>query len=426
MTRLNLLETPDVLRVFDVLHGHGGESRIVGGCVRDALLGIVLDRELDIATTLLPDQVEEILHAQGYKTFLIGKQFGTVATMINGRFCEITTLREDIETDGRRAVVRYTDDWKVDASRRDFTINAMSYSPRDGKLYDYFGGEEDLRRGCIRFVGNAERRVQEDYLRILRFFRFYTYFGKDTHIDEESLEACVKYAERLNTLSGERKQAELYKMLAHLDRMSTLALMQKSGVLSCLFEHVVRNSVVEEMERVEQLARACGYKFDTRLLLFMMAREGGEVSRAVSLFKLSSEDVRYLKNMQKSVAHLSSQKQDSLSDTERSDVELRESCYLGSQSTLLYEIAYKYGLDALIYRVAIDNGLSSGRTSLVKEFIENGVPRLPVNASDIMQAFNLEPGKEVGRLLHEAEEFWCKSRFKVSKGEVLEFLQLKI
>jgi tRNA nucleotidyltransferase/poly(A) polymerase len=389
---LETLQTPDVMKVFDVLQKTGGESRIVGGCVRDALLGIVLDKELDIATTLLPDQVEKILHAQGYKTFLIGKQFGTVATMINGRFCEITTLREDIETDGRRAVVRYTDDWRVDASRRDFTINAMSYSPRDGKLYDYFGGEEDLRRGCIRFVGNAERRVQEDYLRILRFFRFYTYFGKDTHIDDESLVACVKYAERLNTLSGERKQAELYKMLAHLDRLSTVALMQKSGVLSCLFEHEIGKSVVEEMERVEQLARACGYKVDTRLLLFVMAREGGEVSRAVSLFKLSSDDARYLKNMQKA-----------------------------AQEKDMYVVAYKHGLDAVIYH-AVVNSLS---TNVVKQLIKDGVPSLPITATDIMEAFKLQPGKQVGKLMHDAEVFWCESRFKGSKEDILGFLRIK-
>ena len=175
---------------MDVLTADGVPARFVGGCVRDALLGGTTDQgvDLDVATPLLPEEVIERLEAAEIKAIPTGLKHGTVTALVEGQPYEITTLRKDVACDGRHADVQFTDDFELDARRRDFTINAMS-TDRRGQLFDYFGGWEDLKAGRIRFVGDADERVREDYLRILRFFRFYARYGRPP-ADQEALEAC--------------------------------------------------------------------------------------------------------------------------------------------------------------------------------------------------------------------------------------------
>ncbi|HSR72244.1 MAG TPA: CCA tRNA nucleotidyltransferase, partial [Kiloniellales bacterium] len=170
------MEAPETRRVIEALSATGHEARFVGGCVRDALAGRPV-RDLDIATRATPTEVIELLEIADIKTVPTGLAHGTVTAVTGGRAFEITTLREDVETYGRHARVAFTDDWKADAARRDFTINALSCAP-DGTLYDFFGGIADLKAGRIRFVGDARARITEDYLRLLRFFRFQAHYGR--------------------------------------------------------------------------------------------------------------------------------------------------------------------------------------------------------------------------------------------------------
>jgi poly(A) polymerase len=217
-------------RLMDVLTAGSVPARFVGGCVRDALIGEVdPDVDLDVATPLLPDQVIARLEAADIKVIPTGLKHGTVTAIVDGRAFEITTLRKDIACDGRHAEVEFTDDFKQDAARRDFTINAMS-TDRHGRLADYFGGVADLEAGKIRFVGDAQTRVREDYLRILRFFRFYARYGKPPP-DPEALEACREGAEGLARISGERIRAEMLKLLAAGNAVAALTLMTESSVL---------------------------------------------------------------------------------------------------------------------------------------------------------------------------------------------------
>ena len=166
----------DTRRLIEVFKGGGAELRFVGGCVRDSLLGLGV-RDIDIATDALPDRIMGILRDAGIKSVPTGIEHGTVTAVVEGRAFEITTYRRDIKTDGRHAVVEFGTDWREDAERRDFTINAMSITP-DGDLHDPFDGEGDLVAGRVRFVGDAQRRVREDILRILRWFRFHAHYGK--------------------------------------------------------------------------------------------------------------------------------------------------------------------------------------------------------------------------------------------------------
>lgn len=225
------MAAPAARRVLGVLEAGGAEARFVGGCVRDALLGRPV-RDVDLATDALPGRVMELLAADGIRVVPTGIDHGTVTAVLDGRPYEITTLRRDIETDGRRAVVGFTDDWREDAARRDFTMNALSLST-DGVLHDHFGGVEDARAGRVRFVGDPERRIREDVLRILRFFRFLAHYGKGEP-DGAALDACARLSGLLPTLSGERVRAEALRLLDAPDPVPAWSLMMGCGVLAHL------------------------------------------------------------------------------------------------------------------------------------------------------------------------------------------------
>lgn len=225
---------PATQAVMAALEAAGGMgcARFVGGCVRNAILGAPVD-DVDIATTLTPDAVTEALKAAGLKAVPTGVEHGTVTAVSERRPYEITTLRRDVATDGRRAVVAFTTDWAEDAGRRDFTLNAL-YAGPDGVILDPVGGGiADARAGRIVFVGEPERRIEEDYLRILRFFRFLAWYGKGEP-DERALLACAALKEGLGRLAAERVSKELLKLLAAPDPTRVLALMEESGVLAMI------------------------------------------------------------------------------------------------------------------------------------------------------------------------------------------------
>jgi poly(A) polymerase/tRNA nucleotidyltransferase (CCA-adding enzyme) len=204
-------------------------ARPVGGCVRDALAGVPV-ADIDLATPDAPEDVIVALERAGLRAIPTGLAHGTVTALAHGQSFEITTLRRDVETDGRHAVVAFTDDWREDAARRDFTINAMSLLP-DGTVVDYFGGASDLRAGIVRFVGDAATRIAEDYLRILRFFRFFARYGTG---QPDAVAAIAEALPGLALLSGERVWSELKRILAAPAPDAALALMARLGVLAAL------------------------------------------------------------------------------------------------------------------------------------------------------------------------------------------------
>ncbi|MBX7249506.1 MAG: CCA tRNA nucleotidyltransferase [Caulobacteraceae bacterium] len=234
MTRLppvSWLTDPATVAVMDALEAAGGEgcARFVGGCVRNTLMGRAAD-DIDIATRLRPDAVVAALETAGLKAIPTGVEHGTVTGVAQRRPFEITTLRRDVSTDGRRATVAFTDDWVADAARRDFRLNAI-YADRDGQVFDPTGGGvEDAEFGRIVFVGDAEQRIQEDYLRILRFFRFQAWYGREDAADGAALAACARLKHGIRQLSAERITKELLKLLAAPDPRPALRLARRAGV----------------------------------------------------------------------------------------------------------------------------------------------------------------------------------------------------
>ena len=226
------MTAPQTRLVLDALGREGTEVRFIGGCVRDAVLKRPV-RDIDLALPLSPQRVMTLLRRANIKAIPTGIDHGTVTAVVDAMQFEITTLRMDVENYGRRAKVAFIDDWSADAARRDFTFNALSCTP-DGDIYDYFGGLEDLGHGRVRFVGSARERIAEDVLRLLRFFRFYAYYGRPPP-DEEALSACREWAERVQTLSGERVRVELFRTLMATDPADVFQLMRdgECSSMSC-------------------------------------------------------------------------------------------------------------------------------------------------------------------------------------------------
>jgi poly(A) polymerase len=241
------LKEDAVARLLTMLGSDGEEARVVGGAVRNALLGLAV-REIDVATTAEPKEVMRRAEAAGLKAIPTGIEHGTVTVVVDGRRpFEVTTLRTDLETYGRKAKVMFGRDWKKDAERRDFTINALSTSA-SGDVYDYVGGLADISAHKVRFIGDPEQRIAEDYLRILRFFRFHAWYGKGS-LDPAGIAACIRARAGVDSLSRERVRMEMLKLLVGPHPAPALAVMAECGILSAVlggvpylasFENVVK------------------------------------------------------------------------------------------------------------------------------------------------------------------------------------------
>jgi len=243
------LNDPKLRLLLDTLNGDGEETRVVGGAVRNALLGQPV-HEVDLATTALPAVTQELCQAARLRTIPTGIEHGTITVLIEGTTFEVTSLREDIATDGRHAVVRFGRDFRADALRRDFTINALSVDAA-GKLYDYTDGVKDIAARHVRFIGEARQRIREDYLRILRLFRFHAAYGEGAP-DREAVEAAIAERHGLERLSRERIQAEVLKLLLTRRAADVVADMTQAGLLGPLVAGVVNAAPLGRFITIEQ------------------------------------------------------------------------------------------------------------------------------------------------------------------------------
>jgi len=273
---------PELIRLTDALGGSEGLVRFIGGAVRDTLLGLPVS-DLDLATRLLPDEVSRRVRAAGFKAVPTGIEHGTVTAVLPDGPVEVTTLRRDVATDGRRATIAYTDDWREDAARRDFTINALSADPRDGMIHDYFGGLADMNMGLVRFIGDPIARIAEDHLRILRFFRFHARFGRGAP-DAAGLSACAARANDLMALSRERIAQELLKLLAVADPTPTIRLMIENHILAPVLPEIDLHGAAR-LERLVAREQAAGSDPVRRLAALLPADTAiaGEVGARLKL-----------------------------------------------------------------------------------------------------------------------------------------------
>ncbi len=383
---LALLRDQALALLLDLLCEGEGQARIVGGALRNALLGHVV-HEVDVATTLLPETVIERASGAGLRSIPTGIAHGTVTVLVEGKPFEVTTLREDIETDGRHAVVRFGGDFALDAARRDFTVNALSMD-RDGRLYDYSGGLDDLAAKRIRFIGDARTRIAEDYLRILRFFRFSADYAEGP-LDAEGLSASINARGGLAHLSKERVRAELLKLLMARRSGSVTQDMSEAGVLDLLLT----------------LAPNPG-----RLQRLIALDSGADVMlRLAALCIYLPEDADRLRD----TLRLSNEEHRRLSEAARALLALHGSDApppAGDLRILLFEHGRRPALDALLLARsdARDRGGAwAGAEAFLRDTPE---PRLPFSGADL-QARGFAEGRALGAALKDLQARWIKAGF---------------
>ena len=354
----------------------GGEVRLVGGVVRDTLAGQVT-KDIDLATPLLPEKVIEKLSAAGIKCVPTGLAHGTVTAVVEGRPFEITTLRRDVSTDGRRATVTFTDDWQEDAARRDFTVNALYADPDTGEIQDCFGGVADLEAGIVRFIGEPLTRIAEDHLRILRFFRFNARFGKGTP-HAESLAACRVRANDLMALSRERIAMELLAILTLPNPESAIGLMIDNGIFV---------PVLPEIADAASLGR-------------LLEREKALASEPDALRRLAAllpADPALAEDVGNRLRLSNAQRKQLITLASRSV----------DDNTNPKALAYRLGVEAAIDRLLLGTGDAAAILGWTP-------PRFPLTGGSIVER-GIQAGPEVARVLQAAERQWIEEGFPDAK-----------
>lgn len=350
--------------------------RLVGGCVRDMLLGIT-PKDWDMTTPALPEEIINILKAANINAFDMSNGHGTITAVINGEPYEITTLRQDLETDGRHAVVGFTDNWEVDAERRDFTFNALSMD-WDGNIYDYFGGVADLEAGLVRFVGDAEKRIQEDYLRILRYFRFLGRMPKP-EADVEALAAISANRNGLANISGERIWSEMKKILSGENVEFIMTLMEESKVFGAIELMTRAAEVPASRDPVTVLAAFIDFSF---------------VEIVADRWKLSSKEADllvYLTNFR---------------DLEDDIKTLKEVIFEGTDRYNVLELMKLQKRKAAF--------------EVLKDW---EIPAFPVNGKDLME-IGVKPGPNMGFVIKVLRKSFIESDYKMTKEQVLSMVEI--
>ncbi len=384
-------------RLIAVLDCDGEEARVVGGAVRNALIEMPI-HEIDVATTAVPEEVVRRVQAAGFKAVPTGIEHGTVTVVIDGHPFEVTTLRRDVETDGRHAKVAFGRDWKVDAERRDFTINALS-ATRDGAVYDYVGGLEDLAARRVRFIGDPRQRIEEDYLRVLRFFRFHAAYGSSDHPDAEGLAACIAGREGLDKLSRERVRMETMKLVVAPHAVPTLIAMTDAGLLLRVLGGVSYLASFENMAKVEG---AIGLKADpVRRLGALAVGVAEDAERLWQKLRLTNTEHERLASMGEAWWRMTP------ADGEQ------------AARALLYRLGPLEFTDrALIaWSRSQASAHDAGWHALASLPQRWTAPVFPLKAADFM-ARGVEKGPALGKALAAAEEAWIAADFPADAAAI--------
>lgn len=404
---------PGLQRIFSLLNADGGEARVVGGAVRNALMGLPVG-DIDMATTLPPQDVVERAKEAGIKAVPTGIDHGTVTLVVDGEGYEVTTLRRDVTTDGRHAEVAFGTDWKEDAERRDLTINAL-YADASGEVIDLIGGLADIETKTVRFIGDAATRIAEDHLRILRFFRFFAYYGSGRP-DADGLRASARAKDKLSTLSAERVWSEMKKLLSADDPSRALLWMRQAGVLAQILPETEKWGI-DSIHGLVATEQALGWRPDPMLRLASIIPPDAErVTALSSRLRMSKNEAARLDQWAKAPAV---------------DPSLAE--------TALDRLLYRQGVEGVKTRLKL--ALSSARadmsageaamqkiaklSTLLTRAEKFNKPSFPLSGADVLAA-GLPAGPQVGEVLGELEAAWVDGNFAADRETLLARLVTKL
>ena len=395
----NLTNNTPVRKIFEAINEYSEESEIryVGGCVRKIINNEKVD-DIDLATNLLPEQVCEVLKKKEINYYESGIDHGTITALIDNYKFEITTLRKDVSTDGRHAKVEFTNNWKDDASRRDFTINAI-YSDAEGNLFDPYNGKKDLEEGCINFIGDVNKRIQEDYLRILRYIRFFLNYSKQPH-NSEILRKLKINIGGVSKLSKERLLDELKKIfkLGTLEKLIN----EKTSLelILIIFPELKNYNLFNKLNSEKRnVLREVDFIF---LLSLMIIDNSDNVDYFLYKYNLSKKD-------QKRIKIIHGFYKDKFNLKKFTQYNFNEYFYYeGNQAVL----------DVLRFKVIRSKKIDKSLIELIEYYKNKPIPKMPIGAELLMQKYKIPEGKQLGVKLKKIEVEWVKNNFTISDKQV--------
>ena len=395
----NLTNNTPVRKIFEAINEYSEESEIryVGGCVRKIISNEKVD-DIDLATNLVPEQVCEVLKKKEINYYESGIDHGTITALIDNYKFEITTLRKDVSTDGRHAKVEFTNNWKDDASRRDFTINAI-YSDAEGNLFDPYNGKKDLEEGCINFIGDVNKRIQEDYLRILRYIRFFLNYSKQPH-NSEILRKLKINIGGVSKLSKERLLDELKKIFK-LDTLEKLINEKLSlELILIIFPELKNYNLFNKLNSEKKnVLREVDFIF---LLSLMIIDNSDNVDYFLYKYNLSKKD-------QKRIKIIHGFYKDKFNLKKFTSFNFNEYFYYeGNQAVL----------DVLRFKVIRSKKIDKSLIELIEYYKNKPIPKMPIGAELLMQKYKIPEGKQLGVKLKKIEVEWVKNNFTISDKQV--------
>jgi len=395
----NLKKKIEVTKIFDAINSFSKDSEVsyVGGCVRKIINKEEVD-DIDLAVNLNPSEVCQCLKNNDIEYYESGILHGTVTAIINKHKFEITSLRQDVDTDGRHAKVEFSKNWKEDASRRDLTFNSI-YADIDGNLFDPFDGKKDLENGKINFIGDADKRVKEDFLRVLRYVRFYLNYSKNKH-DPEIIKIIKKNLIGLQKISSDRLLDEFKKLLNTNGFFRLFEDKECLEIINLSFPQLKNISV---LKKLNSFAKQEFRKVDFVFLVSLMVIDGTDnADYFVYKFNISKKD-------QKRIIFLNNFFSKNITKKSFSEKNLNKIFYFNGVGAIN---------DLLYFRIFKSNTVDPYLLQLIKNFNKKEVPIMPFKANFLMEKYNIPEGKELGGKLKLIEETWCDNNFQISDAEV--------
>ena len=395
----NIRKETEVEKIFNAItsFSENSEIRYVGGCVRKIINKEKVD-DIDLAVNLNPTDVCKALNKNKIKYYESGIKHGTITALIDNDKFEITSLRKDIDTDGRHAKVKFSNNWKEDASRRDFTINTI-YADIEGNLFDPFDGKKDLKNGKIDFIGNAETRIKEDYLRVLRYIRFFLNYSKHKH-KPEIIKTIRRNLGGFSKISSERLLDEFKKLVRSEGFFKLSKDKDCLEIINLLFPQLKNISI---FSKLNNFSKKNFFNMDFIFLLSLMIIDGSDnVDYFIFKFNLSKKDKKRLLFLN----DFNSQK---LTSKNFSDKNLNKIFYFNGKEALI---------DVIYFKIFKSSKVDDKLINIIKNFKDKDLPIMPFKANTLMEKYNIFEGKELGKKLKMIEEIWVNNNFQISEKEV--------
>ncbi|MDA9663943.1 CCA tRNA nucleotidyltransferase [Candidatus Pelagibacter sp.] len=395
----DIKKNTEVEKIFSAIRSFSANSevRYVGGCVRKIISKEKVD-DIDLAVNLKPNEVCDALSKEHIRYYESGIEHGTITALVNNIKFEITSLRKDIDTDGRHAKVEFSDNWKEDASRRDFTINSI-YADIEGSLFDPFGGKKDLENGEVKFIGDAEVRIKEDYLRVLRYIRFFLNYSRDKH-NPKIIKIIKKNLNGISGISSERLLDEFQKLLQSKGFSKLAKDKDCLEIINLIFPQLKNISI---FKKLNSFAEENFFKVDFIFLLSLLIIDGTDnVNYFLYKFNLSKKD-------KKRILFLNNFYSGKITTKNFLEKNLNKIFYFNGREALM---------DIIYFKVFKSNKIDNKLIKLIKIFKEKKIPIMPIKANILMEKYQVQEGKELGKKLKAIEEVWANNNFNISVKEI--------